>query len=291
MDLREVIGDLLTDGNYGAVITRRLITRDEVLFDEEEDKFQKRLEEFMDSSSETEPIKTSKALFIPVLKITKYQIKKSINKETYEDVIKEEQRFKKNQVTSKKQLRIQRIIDFENEYPNWKEICEKEKSDLDTIKYRMYQNEDYEPETNTRGFDSSCHPKYGLMSELERDMEFQHLVRFWLNMDYQFSDKNEKMLMKARKRADKIRVKYEDWCGAIYERFGNEGVIYVTHFASKMAEKLIKEFVLGKHNQPMKIPIKRVSRTTGRRRYKKSLEDQLEETRRKVMNYYEEGGE
>lgn len=221
------------------------------------------------------------------------ETKKEVKNNSYEEELAKEAERKAKQPQTKKQLRIQRIINFEQHYPDWKEICTREKCDLKTLQYRMYHNEQYEPDDTTKEFNPDCHPKYGFMSEVERNREFQSIVKYWLNLPWQLSERNQKILDKARKRADKMKITYDDWCSAIYDKFGNEGTMYVTHFAMKNAEKIVKDFILEASGMPMKLPTRRTIKQKQGRWYgkRKSLVDKIEDTRKTVMDYYEKGEE
>jgi ribosomal protein S25 len=173
------------------------------------------------------------------------------NKERYARIEKQQARQKEDShAFTKIEARKERLQNIQTLYPAWREVCEQEGCSLNELKQRMWQNFDYEPfDEDTSNFNPFCHPRYGFMSEEEKDKEFIRAVNEWIYpAPYRHSGRNLALFKRARLRADCLKCLYTDWIVSIYYGVGERKMRY-THINSKYGEQYYSRWL--RQDKPM----------------------------------------
>jgi hypothetical protein len=131
-------------------------------------------------------------------------------------VVREEER-----PLTKAQARLNRLTNIPTIYPDYQKILDREQVTLNELRYRMWDNWEYEPFTKDQWWNDQCHSDYALMTPEERDTEFRMMFEIWMwPKPYRYASRQIKMFHNARMRADTVKAKYYDYIAAQYEYFG-----------------------------------------------------------------------
>lgn len=197
---------------------------------------------------------------------------------------------------TKAQARLRRLDKIPEIYPNYQDILDREECTLNELRYRMWDNWEYEPFSNEeQWWNPSCHADYALMNADERDREFMRAFEHWMApKPYRYTTRQLIMFKNTRIRADSVKAKYHDYVAAQYEYFGAAEITY-ERVCCKCGDEIYKRWRREQRGYPENYGCMRVqnrqyaNRSGGGSRRRESFDKLLEKQRDEIEGFIARG--